>query len=318
MDNVIGMLSNLGATLFDNNKPFTPDDLKMIKVTEVFRKKNPTFYNLDEKEYKSAGYSCLLPIPECNFLLPTEGPSYNEIVTEIYRLFQDYYFVLQYVNCYNIILPVGLLTVSEPINLCFLANINNNDFTITQERIFPFELSEEKVYIVINIEKSEEDLCVDNTFQTVSIIDIETNNIETYIRIVFENKRWSDWMKYKEDVFLNINFVKLITSFNNLKNYLVSQLSPTNNYEIKNKIYKTCYSYHFDERNIFILDNEYIFNYNLDTKYKLKNVNYFEINFDFSLSSYISFVNSVMNNITYIPSNDLIEIHHINKKSISE
>ena len=315
MSNIVGMLSSLGATSFEKNKPFSPEDLEVVKIKDRFYERNTMFHKTiktikvqtkfsDEIKYETVDY---------HFLGPVNGVSYNGVISEIFKLFQDYYFILDYINCYHVILPIGLITVPEPINLCLLTKINNNDFFISQKNIFPFELSEEKVYIVVNIEKSEEDLCVDQTFQTISIIDVESKNVETYIRIVFENKRWSDWLKYEDNISLNLNILKLITSFNELQNYLMIQLLPTNDYEIKNKIYKTNYNCCLCNKFILNLENEYVFNFTLDTEYKLKNINCFEINTYFSLDSYLLSINNIINNITHIPKNDLITFSFINE-----
>ena len=138
MSKVVGMLSSLGATSFEKNKPFSPEDLEVVKIKDRFYERNTMFHKTiktikvqtkfsDEIKYETVDY---------HFLGPVNGVSYNGVISEIFKLFQDYYFILDYINCYHVILPIGLITVPEPINLCLLTKINNNDFFISQKNIF--------------------------------------------------------------------------------------------------------------------------------------------------------------------------------------
>ena len=291
MSNIIGLINQFGANHFNRIEPLELNRIPVVKVSENYYK----------EEFVQKTKSDI--IPEIDKLLfiydnylplnPITGKHYNELIKNVSDLFYEYcdFVYDDIVNkkyIYSTI-PIGLITVEDPINLCFLGNIEQNDFNFIQDQIFPFELSVDIVYMVINVEKSEDNLCIDRSFTTITLMDGENNSFKTYIRITDENDRWSDWLEYKDDISININILKVLCSMAELNEFFKKQFLPTNEYECMNISYNILY-----DNNIF---------YNNKNEYECK-INLFKINQIFSLSSYLIFLKSLLHNITYTPKED--------------
>ena len=297
-NNVIGLINQFGANSFINNEPLNVDNISPVQIN-----KDTLLEHLNLKDYFR--FKKLLTTNEYIELNPTIGEGYKELIKNIYNLFFDYYGFLyrditneKYI--YSII-PVGLISVEDPINLCFLGDIDNNNFVSIQNQLLPFELSEDNTYIVINIDESKNDLYIDNSFTTITIINNLNEYFKTYIRISDKNKRWSEWLEWKNDISININIFKVLNTVVDMKNFFEQKFLPTNEYECMNISYNILY-----DNNIF---------YNNKSEYECK-INLFKINQIFSLSSYLIFLKSLLHNITYTPKEDKLSCTYINQWQI--
>ena len=296
--NILGFINQFGVSSFNSNESL---DVGRIYPVQIHKNYLLNSFNKDNIEFNK-----IFIDSDYLELDPITGKKYEELVICIYSLFLDYYdYLYEDINnkeYIHTIIPIGLINVCNPINLCFLGNIENNDFIFTQDQIFPFELNEHNKYIVINIDKSEDELSIDNTFSTITIIDDLNQSFKTYIRIVDENKRWSDWLEWKNNISININIVKVLEAVKNMKTFFEQKFLPTNEYESINILFK-------------ILYNDSMFYNNYECEYKWK-INLFKINQEFSLSSYLIFLKSFLHNNIHTPKEDKLSCTYISQWQI--
>jgi len=109
--------------------------------------------------------------------------------------------------------PFGLIATYE----CFkLLKIDlKKEIYLVDRTMFPFEINEDLSYLVISVDKDKDGSCIDSSFSTISIMK-DKRIVETYIRIADEDNRWSDWLKFDEDVLLNINYYKIYLGYQKL------------------------------------------------------------------------------------------------------
>lgn len=281
MSNIIGFIEPLGGTMFNKNRPLVVEDIPKILVSKVFLDSNKI-------NFDALFVNRFCPDDAYFTAVPISGEDYNNNILDIFHSFQDCYYssdtlpdILDDKGYIRNIVPIGLLTVPNIINLCFLGNIENNDFNYMQDKIFPFELSEENIYIVINIYKSEDKLCIDNTITTVSVIDKSDNSIKTYIRVCDEDKIWSDWLEYSPDISININFIKLQIALEDL-------------YEIINNETQIGSYYGL---------NDIIYEYEgvLNSEYNINNALAYHVLQTLTEENDLKFFNNVRNNVTFVP-----------------
>lgn len=299
-NNVIGIINKFGVNCFNRNKPLMLNGIPEVKVSKEYYKEK--FIRSTKADIDFVTDELLSICDNYLPLDPITGKHYNELIKNVSDLFYEYcdFVYDDIVNkkyIYSTI-PIGLITVEDPINLCFLGNIEQNDFNFIQDQIFPFELSVDIVYMVINVEKSEDNLCIDRSFTTITLMDGKNNSLKTYIRITDENDRWSDWLEYKDDISININIFKVLCLMAELNEFFKKQFLPTNEYECMNISYNILY-----DNNIF---------YNNKSEYECK-INLFKINQIFSLPSYLIFLKSLLHNNTYTPKEDKLSCTYINQ-----
>lgn len=313
LNNVIGMINPLGSNSFVKNNPLDIDSIEQI----VVRVDEINVYS----SFSNVVSAYLSTFDDDQYILspPLSGISYKELILNILNLYRDYEFLIEPLHnekyIYTIF-PFGLFYIEEPISLCFLSDVDNNKFLIEQKKLLPFELSEDKIYIVVNIEKSDNNITKDRTFNTISIIDKIDDSVKTYIRMVGKNNRWSDWLEYTDDISINLNAFKLVDECKKLQKYLNDQLTLPTIYYNNTEYNSTSLDNNILSINCFGI--EYLYSFNKDSDYKgsCSNLCYI-LNHSLDLLSYFKYVEDILCNNIYTPKQNELTYSFMNEWLLS-
>lgn len=211
-NNVIGLINSMGGFSFECNPPLDPFDIEEVLIyikfftdNQEYVNENPVLFTAfaDGVKYCSDND---IDTEDFNLILePMSGIGYDDILIKTIEHLELFDVLKTFITT-----PSGILFSPERIALYKINNESDeNYFNISN--MFPFEFSDEYVYLVVKIDGgNNEDNCDDRSFESISILNERERTLkQTFIRVASKNGRWSDWLDFTENVFLNINTFKL-------------------------------------------------------------------------------------------------------------
>lgn len=210
--NVIGMINSKGGMSFKNDPPLDVNTIPQINIYAKFFTDNQQYITNNPSLYASYNEgvkSCYRNnIDFSEFMLTiTEisGDDYNDVLSEII-------YTLSIHDCLKDIVctPIELVSASISVGLYTVEDIDDSINKFNSKYLLPFDLDKNLKYLLVSIKKSEDKVCRDNSFETITIVDEEENEFyETFIRIADRSGRWSDWLEYDSDLEICINTFSL-------------------------------------------------------------------------------------------------------------
>lgn len=293
---VIGLINSIGISSLKSNPPLDPFSVEEVLIyTEFFIENNkyilnnPTLYTAFASGLKYCSDNNI-DTEEFNLILePMSGTGYNDILIKTIEHLELFDALKTFITT-----PSGILFSPERIALYKINNENHESY-FNIGNIFPFEFSDEYIYLVVKIDGgNNEDNCDDRSFESISILNERERTLkQTFIRVASKNGRWSDWLEFTEDVFLNINTFKL---------FLETEILVYENIDKYSYEDTLCYNYIISFN--LIKDNGELLtiDYNNETNYVDEYTFFYSLHSDYEVDlSYIktTFMELGSNNINY-------------------
>jgi len=211
-NNVIGLINSMGGSSFERNPSLDPFDIEEVLIyikffTDNYEhvNENPALFTafVDGVKYCSDNN---VDTDNFNLILePISGIQYDDILIKTIEHLELFDALKTFITT-----PSGILFSPERIAF-YKIDEENSESYFNISNMFPFEFSGEYVYLVVKIDGgNNEDNCDDRSFESISILNEKERILhKTFIRVASKIGRWSDWLEFTEDVFLNINTFKL-------------------------------------------------------------------------------------------------------------
>lgn len=282
---VIGVITSKGCMSFNGGLPL---DVKSIPKICIY----PEFYEGDNKQYvlynrilynaykqnkklcrkHNINYDLYMLV-----LNDVSGDNYKSILTNISHLL----FAIHQLNI-KICKPINLLSFDRVVGLYSIDENEDSLESFNSKNLLPFTISNKFNYFVVSVKKSDIKLCKDNSFETITLVNKEVSEMyQTYIRIVCDGGRWSEWLEYKDDLMVPINIYRLHLEIEKLIQNYGYKITPSYNFNIDGDYIVTCY-YNCKDRIINLNKEMDIGKYSND-EYSLMIISYMYGNMDYKL-----------------------------------